>query len=83
MEIEEIGVGAVLGARGLKNMGMIEVSQDPESGGFVLVISKGIRERWYRKWLRLNLPEAMWRVRCSREEVPQVVNSFLVERIVA
>lgn len=81
MEIEEIGVGARLGMRGLKNMGLMEISEDPKTGDFILVISKGIREKWYRKWLRINLPEGMWRVKCSKEEVSEVVNKFLAEKI--
>lgn len=31
--------------RGLKNRGLMEVSEDPSTGYFVLVISKGIREK--------------------------------------
>ena len=48
-------------------MQAIEVSEDPKSRDFVLVISKGIREKWYRKWLRINRPQGMWRVKCSKE----------------
>lgn len=81
MEIEEIGVGTRLRMRGLKNRGMMEISEDPKSGDFVLVISKGIRDKWYRKWLRINLPEGMWRVKCSEEEVSEAVNKFLSEKI--
>ena len=81
MEIEEIGVGARLGMRGLKNRGLVEISEDPKTRDFILVISKGIREKWYRKWLRVNLPEGMWRVKCSKEEVSEVVNKFLAEKI--
>lgn len=81
IEIEEIGVGARLGMLGLKNRGMMEISEDPKSGDFVLVISKGIREKWYRKWLRINLPQGMWRVKCSKEEVSEAVNKFLSEKI--
>ncbi|MBA7484541.1 MAG: hypothetical protein GH156_00180 [Dehalococcoidia bacterium] len=67
--------------RGLKNRGMMEISEDLKSGDFVLVISKGIREKWYRKWLRINLPQGMWRVKCSKEEVSEAVNKFLSEKI--
>lgn len=81
MEIEEIGVGTRLGMRGLKNRGMMEISEDPKSGDFILVVSKGIREKWYRKWLRINLPGGMWRVRCKREEVSEVVNKLLAEKV--
>jgi len=81
MDIEEIGVGARLGMRGLKNRGLMEISEDPKRGDFVLVISKGIREKWYRKWLKINLPQGMWRVKCSKEEVSEAVNKFLSEKI--
>jgi len=80
-EIEEIAVRARLRMRGLKNRGMMEISEDPKSGDFVLAISKGIREKWYRKWLRINLPQGMWRVKCSKEEVSEAVNKFLSEKI--
>jgi hypothetical protein len=81
METEEIGVGARLGMRGIKSRGLVEISEDPKSGDFVLVISKGIREKWYQKWLRVNLPQGMWRVKCSKEEVAEVINKFLSEKI--
>ena len=79
MEIEEIGVRARLGMRGLKNRGIIEISENPRTGDFVLVIGKGTR----RKWLMFNLPEGMWRVRCKKEEVSEAVNKFLTERILS
>ena len=63
--------------RGLKNRGLMEFSEDHGTGDFVLVISRGIREKWYRKWLRINLPEKMWRVKCSKDEVSEAVNRFL------
>jgi len=81
MEIKEIGVRTRLRMRGLKNRGMVEVSEDTKSGDFVLVIGKGIRDKWYRKWLRINIPEAMWRVRCSKGEVCAAVDKFLSEKI--
>ena len=81
MEIEERGVGARLGMRGLKNRGLMEISEDTKSGDLVLVISKGIRNKWYQKWLRINLPEGMWRVKCKKEEVSEVLNKFLAEKI--
>jgi len=83
MEIEEIGVGSRLRMRGLKNRGLMEVSEDPSTGDFVLVISKGIRDKWYRKWLRINLHEKMWRLKCSKDEVSEVVSRFLAEEVLA
>jgi hypothetical protein len=81
VEVKEIGVVSRLGMRGLKNRGLMEISQDPRSGDFVLVISKGIREKWYRKWLKINLPQGMWRVKCSKEEVSEAINKFLSDEI--
>ena len=77
MEKEKIGVWGRVGMRGLKNRGLIEISQDLKKGDFVVVMSQGIQ----RKWLVFNLPGEMWRVRCSKEEVLPVVNNFLNEKI--
>ena len=77
MEKEKIGVWGRVWMRGLKNKGLLEISQDQKRGDYVLVISKGIR----KKWLMFNLPEEMWRVRCSKEEVLPVVDNFLTEKI--
>jgi len=77
MEREKIGVWGRIRMRGLKNKGIIEISQDPKSGEYVLIVGKGI----HRKWLVFNLPQEMWRVRCSKEEVLEVVNDLLTKRI--
>ena len=77
MEIEEIRVRDRTQMRGLKSKGLIEISQDPKTGDFILIIGKGIR----RKWLLFNLPEGMWRARCSKEEVLDVVKDFLAGKI--
>lgn len=77
MEREQIGVWGRVRMRGLKNKGLIEISQDPRSRDYVLIVGKGIR----RKWLVFNLPEGMWRVRCSKEEVSGVVKDFLSQII--
>ena len=79
MESEKIGVCSRLRMMGLKNKGIIEISQDPKSGTYVLIMSKGIR----RKWLVFNFPEAMWRVRCSKAEIPEVASNFLADKILA
>ena len=79
MEKEKISVWDRVRMRGLKNKGLLEISQDTRSKDYVLIVSKGIQ----RKWLMFNLPEEMWRVRCSREEVLQVVENFLTEKIIA
>jgi len=77
MKMEEIRIRDRTRMRGLKNKGLIEISQDPKTGDFVLIMGKGIR----KKWLLFNLPEGMWRARCSKEEVLDVVKNFLAERI--
>ncbi|MFB0556461.1 MAG: hypothetical protein ACETVW_01190 [Dehalococcoidia bacterium] len=77
MKMEEIRIRDRTRMRGLKNKGLIEISQDPKTGDFVLIMGKGI----HKKWLLFNLPEGMWRARCSKEEVLDVVKNFLAERI--
>lgn len=77
MKIEEIRVRDRLRMRGLKNKGLVEISQDSKTGEFVLVMSKGS----HRKWLLFNFPEGMWRVRCPGEQVPEAVNDFLTDKI--
>jgi len=79
MEKEKIGVWGRIKMRGLKNRGLVEVSQDPKRVDYVLVMSKGIQ----RKWLMFNFPEEMWRVRCSKEEVLLVIEEFVKERVLA
>jgi hypothetical protein len=81
MEVKEIGVGARMGMRGLKYRGIIEIAEDPKGGDFILVIGNGLREKWYRKWLKVNLPKGMWQVTCKKEEVPEALNKFLAENI--
>jgi len=79
MEREKIGVWSRVKMRGLKNSGLIEISQDSKRADYVLVMSKGTQ----RKWLMFNFPEEMWRVRCSKEEVLPVIDNFLNEKILA
>ena len=79
MELEETKVRSMLRRRGLRNKGMIEISQDPKTEEFVLVVAKGIR----RKWLMFNFPEAMWRGRGSKEEVLEETKRLLEETILA
>jgi hypothetical protein len=77
MKIEEIKVRDRIRMRGLKNKGIIEISQDTKTGDFVLIVGKGVHKRW----LIFNFPEGMWRVECSRKEVLDVVKDFLTEKI--
>ena len=77
MEKEKIGVSSRIKMTGLKNKGLIEVSQDKKTGDYVLIVSKGIR----KKGLIFNFPEEMWRIKCSKEEVPGVIQDFISEKI--
>jgi hypothetical protein len=77
MKIEEIRVRDRMRMRGLKNKGLIEISQDPKTGDFVLIMSKGT----HRKWLLFNFPDGMWSATGPKEEVLEVVKDFLTERI--
>lgn len=79
MELEETKVRSTLRRRGLRNKGMIEISQDRKTGEFVLVAARGIR----RKWLMFNFPEAMWRGRGSKDEVLEESKRLLEEIILA
>jgi len=75
MEKEKIGVTDRIKMKGLKNMGLIEISQDTKTGEFVLVMARGIE----KKGLIFNVPKEMWRVRCKKEEVPGVVRDFVAQ----
>ena len=77
MKIEEIRVRDRIRMRGLKSKSLIEISQDPKTGDFVLVMSKGS----HRKWLLFNFPDGMWRAEGPKEEVLNVVKDFLAEKI--
>jgi hypothetical protein len=78
MKMEEIRVRDRMRMRGLKNKGLIEISQDTKTGDFILIMSKGT----HRKWLLFNFPDGMWRAECSKEEVSDVVKDFLTEKII-
>jgi hypothetical protein len=63
--------------RSLKQRGMVEIKEDPDSGEIVLIMSTGIS----KKWVVFNLPEGMWMARCSKDEVIDVIFDFLTQRI--
>ncbi len=79
MELEEIRVRDRLKTRGLKHKAMIEIMQNPRSGEFVIVMATGI----HKEWGVFNLPDGMWRAKCTREEIPGVVGNFLAEKVLA
>jgi hypothetical protein len=76
---EEIKVRDRMKIRGLRNKGIVEILQDPKTGDFVIIMGKGI----HREMLMFNLPEGMWRARCSKEEVLGVVTDFITEKVLA
>ena len=77
MKMEEIRVRDRMRMRGLKNKGLIEISQDPKTGDFVLIMSKGT----HRRWLFFNFPDGMWRASCPKEQILEVAKDFLTEKI--
>jgi hypothetical protein len=77
MKMEEIRVRDRMRMRGLKNKGLIEISQDPKTGDFVLIMSKGT----HRKWLLFNFPDGMWRATGPKEQVLDIVQDFVTEKI--
>ena len=83
MEIMDIGVGTRIKMLGLRHKGLIEISQEPSDGNFVLIVSKGLKDKWYQKWLRVNLPEQMWKVTCSRDEVLDALSKLVGEQILS
>ena len=79
MEREKIGIWGRVKMMKLGNTGFIEISQDRKKEDYLLVMSKGIR----RKYLVLNFPEEMLKVRCAKEEILLVINDFLNENFLA
>jgi len=65
--------------RGLRNKGMIEISQDHKTGESVLVAVKAIR----KKRLVFYWTDTMWRGRGSKEEVLEESKRLLEEMILA
>lgn len=77
MEKEKVGVTSRVKTTGLKNKGLIEVSVDKKTGDYVLYMSKGIK----KKGLIFNLPEEMWKVRCTKDECAGIIQEFLTKDI--
>jgi len=77
VKIEEIRVRDRMRMRGLKNKGLIEISQNTKTGDFVLIMGNGT----HRKWLLFNFPDGMWRVSCPKEQVLEAVKDFLTDKI--
>ena len=78
MEIEKITMRRLMSAmKGLKNRGLIYVSEDRKTGDFTVIVGKGI----HRQWGIFNVPEGLWRIRCKKEEVKEAVDKLLTEKI--
>jgi len=80
MEIERLQMGRLMFVmKGLKNKGLIQISEDRKTGNFVIIVGKGI----HRQWGMFNLPQGLWRVTCRKEEVKEAVDKLLAEKILA
>ena len=79
MEVKNIGIWHRIRMRGLKNKGMIEISEDPKTAEYVAIMANGV----HRKWLVFNFPEGMWKARGSKEEVSEAVRDFLTKTVLA
>jgi len=78
MEIEKLQMSRIMFVmKGLKNKGLIQISEDRKTGNFVIIVGKGIQ----RQWGVFNLPQGLWRVTCKKEEVKQAVDKVLTEKI--
>lgn len=78
METEKLQTSRLMSAmKGLKNRGLTQISQDRKTGGFVIIVGKGI----HRQWGVFNLPQGLWRVTCKKEEVKDAVDRLLTEQI--
>jgi len=78
METEKLQTSRLMSAmKGLKNRGLIQISQDRKTGDFVIIVGKGI----HRQWGVFNLPQGLWRVTCKKEEVKDAVDRLLTEQI--
>jgi len=78
MEIQNMKLtGLVSTMKGLKNKGLIQISEDKKTGEFVIIVGKGIK----REWGIFNLPQGLWRIRCNKDEVREAVDKILMEKI--
>lgn len=80
MEIEKLQMSRLMFAmKGLRNRGLIQISEDRKTGDFVIIVGKGI----HRQWGVFNLPQGLWRVKCKKEEVKEAIDKLLTEKILA
>jgi len=80
VEIEKIKMTQLISKmRGQKNKGLIQISEDKKTGDYLVIVGKGI----HREWGIFNLPQGLWQVRCSKEEVKEAVDKLLDEKILS
>jgi hypothetical protein len=80
MEIEKLKTSRLMSAmKGLRNKGLLHISEERKTGNYVIIVMKGI----HREWRLFNLPQASWRVICKKEEVKEAVDRLLAEKILA
>ena len=78
MEIEKIKLTQLISKmKGQKNKGLIQISEDKKTGDYLVIVGKGI----HKEWGIFNLPQGLWQVRCSKEEVKEAVDKLLDEKI--
>jgi len=78
VEIEKIKMTQLISKmKGQKNKGLIQISEDKKTGDYVIIVGKGI----HREWGIFNLPQGLWQVRCSKEEVKEAVDKLLDEKL--
>jgi hypothetical protein len=80
VEIEKIKMTQLISKmKGHKNKGLIQISEDKKTGEYLVIIGKGI----HREWGIFNLPQGLWQVKCSKEDVKQAVDKLLDEKILS
>ena len=80
MEIEKIKMTQLISKmKGKKNKGLIQISEDKKTGDYLVIVGKGI----HREWGIFNMPQGLWQVRCSKEEVKEAVDKLLDEKILS
>ena len=78
MEMEKLQINVLAFAKGLKNKGLIDISEDKEDKDkYVIIVGQAI----HRQWGIFSLPKGIWRVTCRKEEVKEVVDKLLTEKI--
>lgn len=77
MDTEEIRVWDRLKMRHLEELALIEIMRNPETGDYVLVLGIGIQKK-----LMTSVPEKMIKISCQKEEIPDILATYLREDIV-